>query len=154
MSPRTITDLIHTEWPVLGTQMSVAEAVRVLLDAGVPALAVADEDGRYRGIFGEREFMNALFPGYVRTIGYAAFVPRSIEDVLEKRRECALERIADHMNTEHVEVGSDASDVQVAETFMSHRIVVVPVIDDGRVTGLITRSEFFRALAERFLDTR
>ncbi len=154
MSPRTITDLIHRESPLLHERMSVAEGVRAVLDSGEPALPVVDDDGSYRGIFGEREFLNALFPGYVRTIGYAGFVPRSIEDVLEKRRECALERVEGHMNTEHVDVPADASDVQIAETFMSHRVLIIPVTENGKVTGLITRRDFFGALAERFLETR
>ena len=39
------------------------------------------------------------------------------------------------MNTEHVDVGPDFSDTQVAEIFLHHRVLVVPVVDDGRVDG-------------------
>ena len=56
------------------------------------------------------------------------------------------------MTTEHVDVGPDFSDVQVAEIFMHHRVLVVPVLDDGRVVGLISRGEFFQTMARRFLD--
>jgi CBS domain-containing protein len=55
------------------------------------------------------------------------------------------------MTTEHVGVGPDFSDIQVAEIFLHHRVLVVPVVADGRVEGLITRSDFFRVLAERFV---
>ena len=55
------------------------------------------------------------------------------------------------MNTEHIDVGADFSDAQVAEIFLHHRVLIVPVVDDGRVIGVITRADFFRALAERFL---
>ena len=54
------------------------------------------------------------------------------------------------MNTEHVDVGTDFSDAQVAEIFLHHRVLIVPVLDDGRVLGVITRTDFFKALAERF----
>ena len=57
------------------------------------------------------------------------------------------------MNTEHVDVGPDFSDTQVAEIFLHHRVLVVPVVDGGRVVGVITRSDFFRTIAERFLGT-
>jgi hypothetical protein len=33
------------------------------------------------------------------------------------------------MNTEHVEAGPDVSDVQLAETFLNHRVLVVPICD-------------------------
>ena len=44
------------------------------------------------------------------------------------------------MNTEHVDVGPDHSDTQVAEIFLHHRVLIVPVVDHGRVTGVITRA--------------
>jgi CBS domain-containing protein len=56
------------------------------------------------------------------------------------------------MLTEHVEVGGDFSDVEVAETFLHHRVLVLPVLEGGRVTGVITRSDFFRRLGEAFLE--
>jgi CBS domain-containing protein len=30
--------------------------------------------------------------------------------------------------------------------------LIVPIVDNGVVTGIVTRQDFFRALAERFLD--
>ena len=60
--------------------------------------------------------------------------------------------VGKHMNTEHVDVGPDFADTQVAEIFLHHRVLIVPVVEDGRVTGLITRADFFRAIAQRFLE--
>jgi hypothetical protein len=34
-----------------------------VIDAELPALPAIEEDGRFAGLFGEREFMAALFPG-------------------------------------------------------------------------------------------
>jgi CBS domain-containing protein len=56
------------------------------------------------------------------------------------------------MNTEHVDVPSDAADVQIAETFISHRVLIVPVTESHRVVGIVTRGDFFRAVATRFLE--
>jgi CBS-domain-containing membrane protein len=151
MSPRSMTDPLLRETPLLHTRDTVEKAVRELLATELPALPVVDDDERLRGIFGEREFFAALFPGYLKELKYAGFVPRSIEDALEKRATCRNEPVSQHMNTEHIDVGPDFSDAQVAEIFLHHRVLLVPVADDGHVTGVITRSDFFRALAERFL---
>ena len=43
---------------------------------------------RSAGIFGEREFMTALFPGYVGELASAAMVNRSIDDTIERRESC------------------------------------------------------------------
>jgi CBS domain-containing protein len=154
MSPRTIADLVHRDAPVVREDATLTDAARAVLEAGLPALPVVDGDGKLVGIFGEREFMGALFPGYVKELPYAGFVPRSIESVLEKRASCRDEPVGKHANTEHVDVSPDYSDVQLAETFLHHRVLIVPVTEDKRVVGVITRSEFFAQLAERFLSSR
>jgi predicted transcriptional regulator len=56
------------------------------------------------------------------------------------------------MTTDHVEVGPDHSDAQLAETFLHHRVLIVPIVEDGRVNGIVTRTGFFRALAQRFRE--
>jgi CBS domain-containing protein len=151
VTPRAIHEEILREVQVLDDRMEVKPAVEAILASGVPALPV-ERDGRYAGIFGEREFISALFPRYLSTLGYAGFVGHSIEDALEKRAECAVELVRDHMNTEHVDVPSDAADVQIAETFISHRVLIVPVTESHRVVGIVTRGDFFRAVATRFLE--
>jgi CBS domain-containing protein len=152
VSPRRISNDLVREAPLLRQGDTVAEAVRRIVDSGLPALPVVDDQGRLCGIFGEREFMAALFPGYVGQLGYAGFVPRQLDDAIGKRAACGAEPVGRYMTTEHVEVSQDFSDVEVAETFLHHRVLIVPVTRDRRVTGVITRSDFFRKLTERFLD--
>jgi CBS domain-containing protein len=152
MSPRSVTDALLREAPRIRTSDSVADATRAVLDSGLPALPVVGDDDRFAGIFGEREFLEAVFPGYLKELKYAGFVTRSLEDALEKRRECASDAVKGYMNTEHIDVGGDFSDAQVAEIFLHHRVLLVPVVDDGSVVGVITRSDFFRSVSERFLD--
>jgi CBS domain-containing protein len=151
MNHQTITAPTVQEPPLLRVDDTVEHGVRQILAGELPALPVVDEDERYRGIFGEREFMAALFPGYVQQLKHTGFLPRSLDAALEKRQACRAEAVGQHMNTEHIDVGPDFSDTQVAEIFLHHRVLVVPVVDGGRVVGLVTRRDFFRALAERFV---
>ena len=152
MSPRTVTDQLLREAPLVRASDTVGDATRAVLESDLPALPVVDDQDRLVGIFGEREFLGAVFPAYLKELKYAGFVKRSLEDALEKRRECSTEAVQAYMNTEHIDVGADYSDAQVAEIFLHHRVLVVPVIDDGKVVGVITRSDFFRSAAERFLS--
>ena len=117
----------------------------------MPALPVVDARGKLLGIFGEREFIGALFPGYLKTLGYAGFVRRSLDEALEKRATCFDEPVGKHMNTDHIDVDEDFSDIQLAEIFLHHRVLIIPIVDGGRVSGIVTREAFSRALAERLL---
>ena len=137
--------------PLLRTSDTFEAAVAKLLEADLPALPVVDAQERYAGIFGEREVIGAIFPAYLKDLRGAHFIPRSLEEALEKHEACRTEPVAKHMNTERIDVGPDFSDSEVAETFLHHRVLVVPIVDDGRVVDLITRHGFFRAVAERFV---
>jgi CBS domain-containing protein len=152
MSPRTIGDLVLHEPPLLRADEPLGAAIRTLLDSDLPAVPVIDSRERYAGIFGEREFMIAVFPGYLGQLRGAAFLSRSIDDALERRESCRTEPVSKYMNTEHIDVGPDYSDVGLAEVFLHHRVLVVPVVDHGTVRGIITRHAFFTAVARRFLD--
>ncbi len=149
MSPQRIASTVRREVPSLRDADRLAYAVRQLIDVDVPALPVVDARGKLLGIFGEREFIGALFPGYLTTLGYAGFVPRSLDKALEKRAGCMEEPVGKHTNTEHIDVSEDYSDTQLAEIFLHHRVLIVPIVDGGRVTGIVTREDFTRALAER-----
>lgn len=152
MSPRSLTDPLLRETPVVRADQTVAEAVQTVLDSDLPAVPVVENE-KLLGIFGEREFIGALFPGYLKELGYAGFVPRSLDKSLEKRADCAADLVGEHMNSEHIDVGEDFSDTQIAEVFLHHRVLIVPIVDDGVVTGIVTRHDFFHALARRFLDS-
>ena len=151
MTPDRISRSHVREAPLLREDTPVDEAVRAILDSGLPALPVVNDQGEVAGIFGEREFIAALFPRYVGELRFAGFIPKSLDEALKKRAACRQEAVAEHMNTDHVDVPEDASDVQVAETFLHHRVLILPVRGNGGIKGVITRSDFFQQLAERFL---
>jgi CBS domain-containing protein len=153
MNPRRLAEPVLRTPPPLHVDDPVEAAVSRVLDSESPALPVVDARERYAGIFGEREFMEALFPGYLKELRHVAFVQRSLDEALERRTSCRTEPIGRYMNTEHVEVGPDFSDLQVAEIFLHHRVLIVPIVADGRVQAVLTRRDFFRAVAERFVGT-
>ena len=152
MSPREVSEPLVRDAPLLHDGDTVEAAARALLETDLPALPVIDGRERLVGIFGEREFLGAVFPGYLKELKHAGFVRRSLDEALEKRDECRTEPVRLHMHTEHVHVDRDYSDLNVAEIFLHHRVLLVPVTEDGRVLGVITRADFFRSVAERFLS--
>ncbi|HYF25599.1 MAG TPA: CBS domain-containing protein, partial [Baekduia sp.] len=100
----SILDQVLQETPVVRADEPVRSALRTLLDSDLPALPVVNDDGRYAGVFGEREFMTALFPGYLNQLSGAAFLTEDMDEALEKRSLCAAEPVRRHMTTEHVDV--------------------------------------------------
>jgi CBS domain-containing protein len=124
-------------------------AIATLVESGLPALPVCGDGGKLVGVFGERDVITAVVPGYVGELKGAAFLSSVLDDVLERRSECVRDPVSKYMNTEHVEVPADFSYAQLAETFLHHRVSVLPVVDEGRVVGAVTRRDYVRALAEK-----
>ncbi|MEO8092661.1 MAG: CBS domain-containing protein [bacterium] len=147
--PNSIVDAIMRETDPLDADEPVGGAARKVVDSGLPALPAVESDGAFAGIFGERELMSALFPGYVGALGSAAVISRSIDDPIERRLDCRAEPIRKYLTTDHVAVGDEYSDTQLAEIFLHHRVLVIPITTEGRVRAVVTRGDFFRVLVEK-----
>lgn len=148
--PDSIVNQTIREIEPLGADELIGPAARRVIDEGLPALPAVEDDGSFAGIFGEREFMAALFPGYVAELASAAMVRRSVDETIERRSHCSSEPIRRYLTTDHVVVEDEYSDTQLAELFLHHRVLIVPVATAGRVHAVVTRHDFFCALVERF----
>lgn len=148
--PDSIINEALREIEPLGADELIGPAARRVVEAGLPALPAVEADGHFAGIFGEREFMAALFPGYVGELASAAMVSRSVDETIERRSECAMQPIRRYLTTDHVLVEDDYSDTQIAEIFLHHRVLIVPIATKGRVHAIVTRHDFFCSLVERF----
>ena len=137
------------EVPTLRADGPLIDAIETLVETGLPALPVCGEDGKLVGVFGERDAITAILPGYVGELSSSGFLSSVLDDVLERRTECVRDPVSKYMTTEHVDVPADFSYAQLAETFLHHRVSVIPVVDGGRVVGAVTRREYVSALAEK-----
>ncbi len=143
-------DTLLRDVPILRQDDTVSAAAGWVIASGQPALPVVKADGRLHGIFGEREFMAAIFPGYVSELKFAGFVRQSLDDAIRQRAAALADPVGAHTNRERIAVRESHSAAQLAETFLHHRVLIVPVVDgERRVRGVVTRSDFFARLVER-----
>jgi CBS domain-containing protein len=150
--PDSIVKATLREIEPLQADERVGTAAQKVVDAKLPALPAVEEDGSFAGIFGERELMAAIFPGYVGTLASSRMISRGIDETIERRAECRDEPIRGYLTTDHVVVEDDYSDTQLAELFLHHRVLVIPIATKGRVHAVVTRNDFFRALAKRLSE--
>ena len=147
--PDSITKQTIREITPLKVDDAVGGAARRVIESDLPALPVVEEEGEFAGIFGEREFMAALFPGYVGELASAAMVPKNIDVTIDRREHCREEAVSKYMTTDHVVVEDEYSDTQLAEIFLHHRVLIVPIATEGKVHAVVTRNDFFQALADK-----
>jgi CBS domain-containing protein len=149
MANSIVKQTLHEIEPLDADEL-IGPAARRVIEAGLPALPAVERDGSFAGIFGEREFMAALFPGYMGELASAAMVSRSVDETIERRADCAEQPIRRWLTTDHVLVEDDFSDTQLAELFLHHRVLIIPIATSGRVHAIVTRHDFFCELVDRF----
>ena len=150
--PRELAKSILREVEPISADEAIGPAALKVVSSGLPGLPAVEDDGAFAGIFGEREFMAALFPGYVRELGSSAMIKRSIDEAIDRRLSCWSEPVRKYLTTDHVAVEDEYSDTHLAELFLHHRVLVIPITTAGRVHAVITRNDFFSALVEKLED--
>ena len=76
-------------------------------------------------------------------------ISRSMEEAIERRSSCAMEPIRQYLTTDAVVVEDDYSDTQLAELFLHHRVLIIPIATEGKVHALVTRGDFFTELVAK-----
>ncbi len=112
----------------LRPDMSVHEAIHVLLSHRFSGAPVLDADGRLIGILSNKDCIRTSFSAsYHQEWGGL---------------------VADAMSSPVVTVDADEDIVEVAEKFLRGRYRRYPVVENGRLAGLVSRHDILRALGD------
>lgn len=113
----------------LTPQMSLIEAIRVMLGKRIAGAPVVDAEGRLVGILSEFDCLRVLAPGEY-----------SSEDYEE---EAAVERLM----TREVETIPPSLDIySIAHRFIDHNVRRLPVIENDRVVGVVSRRDVLKGI--------
>ncbi len=134
--------------PVVGIEpsASIADAARLMLNSHFSGLPVVTEDKRLVGVVTEGDFLRRGELGTTRKR------PRWLEFLTSAGKEAAEyvqthgRRVEEVMSTEPVTISSDASLEELVEVMTSANIKRVPVVDNGRLVGIVARSDLMRAM--------
>lgn len=128
----------------------VGRIAHALADNGLGAVPVCHDDGRLVGIVSEGDLLRPF------TRDAVAKRTRWIEQLAEGTEisEAFLRHIlADHrracdlMSTPVITVAPDTPMAEVVSVMLKHRIKHVPVVEGGKVTGMIARADIVGMLA-------
>ena len=99
---------------------------------------VLDESsGEVVGVLSQRD----LFRGALaRSLGYGEHAQQKVLGML---------RVKDVMTTDPVTIGPDAPLEQAARLMLERKIGCLPVVEDGKLVGILTESDFVRLGLER-----
>lgn len=109
----------------ISPEASIQEAIDMLLTQEFSGLPVVDHAGTLVGIVTEFALLGLVYDDRIRS-----------------------DSVAKHMTTEVLTIDVDDPVSKVADLCIVHRVRRVPVMDNGRLVGLIARRDVLRALYE------
>ncbi len=130
-------DVMTREVVTVGPDTSAKYAAEVMAEHGFAALPVVDEDDRLVGVVAEVDVLRDRMPRdprlHLRRDGETPAAPPSalVDGVMTR-------------DVRSVDVTADVADI--ARVFVDDRLRSVPVVDRGRLVGIVSRRDLLRAL--------
>ncbi|TIS53080.1 CBS domain-containing protein [Mesorhizobium sp.] len=138
--------------PVIGIEptTSIADAAGLMLSKKISGLPVIRNDGTLVGIISEGDFLRRGELGTQRKrsrwLEFLVSPGRAADEYVHANGR----RVEEVMSDEVVTVSGNASLAEVVELMARHHVKRIPVVDGGKVVGIITRSDLVRALLRIF----
>ncbi|WP_262269272.1 CBS domain-containing protein [Microvirga yunnanensis] len=143
----TAADVMTPGVITVSPKTSIHEIAKLLCDHHISGVPVVEDEGRLLGIVSEGDLIgHAQLAGERRRSWWHTFL--NGPTVLAQHYAKSHGRTAsDVMTTDVVTVLETTSVADTARTLEQHRIKRVPVLRDGRLVGIVTRSNLLRVLA-------
>lgn len=135
-----ISELMTTDVLTVGPQTSLKEVARRMLEAGVSGLPVTSANGELLGIITEANFVaSEADRRAVKRAGLLRFFTEQHDIPTQERT------VGDVMTKDVIVISSDADHAEAARLMEKERVKRLPVVDDDRLVGLVSRADMLKA---------
>jgi CBS domain-containing protein len=150
---KTVRDIMDPNPATLGPEASVEEVVRLIGAADESVVLIVNEGGRCIGIITEADLVigdeegDLHIPHYIELFGGVVFLEplRRFETKLKK---AFASRARDLMTEDPATAEADATAREAAKVIVERHHNRLPVVEHGRLVGLVTRADVLGALVE------
>ena len=140
-------DVMTTKVITVAPMASVREAAKLLSDNGISAVPVVDEKQRIVGMVSEGDLLHREEIGTERRRSWWLDLAASMDQYAEDYIKTHARTVQDVMTRDVLSVTETTSVADIALLLENHRIKRVPVIEAGKLVGIVSRANLIRALA-------
>lgn len=141
-------DLMTTEVLSIRPDMPVTSLARVLAERGLSSAPVTDGQGRLLGIVTEADLLRRIAGAEDTPVSWLRGLFSDASRQAQTYARTHGTTAQDVMTTQLVTVESGATVAHCAQLMERHRIKRLPVMEDGFLVGVISRSDLLRAALE------
>jgi CBS domain-containing protein len=151
-STTPVTEVMTKDVITLSPDTSLPDAADLLAQKGIGAVPVVDANGTIVGLLRDEDLLVsearlhlpttfAILPGIDITL------PGSVRRYDEELKKAASSTVGDVLEQNFKHVAPDATVQDVATLMHEHDVTHVPVVQDGKVLGIVARGDIVRYLA-------
>jgi CBS domain-containing protein len=128
-------------------ETDVADAVKLLVERDISALPVVDQGGNLVGIISEADLLHRPEIGTEKQRSWIVESLTAASTLAEDFAKAHGKKVGEIMTTGVVTATEEDSLGDIAALLERNRIKRVPIVRDGRVVGIVSRSNLIQALA-------
>ena len=150
--PMLVRDIMDAEPATVSPDTSVEEVVRTLREHELPGVPVVDANGRLAGLVTEADLVlpddqgDLHIPHYINLFGGTVFL-EPLGRFEDRLRKAFASKAADMMTPDPDSVAPDTTVREAARLIHDTGHNRLPVVEDGRLVGVVTRVDVLGALA-------
>ena len=130
-----VKDVMSTEVFTLGRNDKLSIAEDLMKQQRIRHIPVLDSDGALCGIVTQRDLFRGIL---LRSLGYGSRAEQKMLDSLS---------IKDAMHDEVLTVAPESPLSEAAKLMLSNKVGCLPVVDGGRLVGMISEADFVKQFA-------
>ena len=126
---------------------SVADAVKILADHDISALPVVDETGAVIGVISESDLMRREEIGTEKHRPWWLEAMTPVATLAGEFAKSHGRKVGEIMSDTVISASEETPVGEIANLLEKHRIKRVPILRDGKLVGVVSRSNLIQALA-------
>ena len=158
-----VTEIMTRRFETIPEDLNLLEAMERLRESGdveaevgIKCIVVVDAGGKMTGVLTQSDVVREmLYPYFVRDLAgereeHPEFKSSDYQALAVWARRLA---VGDVMTKGPASIGPEGTAFEAADLLLRHRIKGLPVVEEGRVAGIIYRSSLYRSLSEGILQS-
>lgn len=149
-----VKDIMKTDVYTVSDEANIGEVIRILVDNQINGVPIVDGKGKVVGFISDGDIMKFVAKQNPRIIDMTSFITVWYDtESFEKKMDDLMDlNVMELATTKLVSVDADYDIDEAAKVLGDKKIKKVPVLEDGKLVGVITRSDILRYILGRSLQ--
>jgi CBS domain-containing protein len=148
----TVREIMTTAVITAKSDTTVRELADILAKNKISGVPVVDDNGRVLGMVSEADIIlqdaDLHFPYYIQFLESVIYL-QSVHKFEERFRKQIGSKVSEIMTEEVVSVMPEQTVREVATLMADRNVNRLPVTENGRLVGIVTRGDIVRAIAQQ-----